>query len=66
MVGGFHRVPDGPGLGIAVDKAAIERYRIPLDHPMAQPNLTTDGAMIAGSVPAACCSATRPDLVWQV
>jgi D-galactarolactone cycloisomerase len=25
---GFLRVPDGPGLGIDVDVAAIERYRV--------------------------------------
>jgi L-alanine-DL-glutamate epimerase-like enolase superfamily enzyme len=25
---GFLRVPDGPGLGIEVDIAAIERYRV--------------------------------------
>lgn len=25
---GFHRVPEGPGLGIQVDEAAVERYRV--------------------------------------
>ena len=37
-----HKVPTGPGLGIELDMAAIERYRIPLDDPMAQA-LTENG-----------------------
>jgi len=29
--GGFYRVPEGPGLGVEVDQAALERYRVDYD-----------------------------------
>ncbi|WP_020579773.1 mandelate racemase/muconate lactonizing enzyme family protein [Actinopolymorpha alba] len=29
---GYLRVPDGPGLGVEVDEAALERYRMPSPH----------------------------------
>lgn len=29
VVGGFHRVPEAPGLGIEVDEEAVERFRVP-------------------------------------
>ncbi len=29
VVGGFHEVPEGPGLGVEVDEEAVERYRVP-------------------------------------
>ncbi len=29
LVGGFARVPDGPGLGVRVDDAALDRLRVP-------------------------------------
>jgi len=29
VVGGYHRVPEGPGLGVTVDEDAVERYRVP-------------------------------------
>ena len=29
VVGGYHKVPDGPGLGVEVDEDAIERFRVP-------------------------------------
>jgi L-alanine-DL-glutamate epimerase-like enolase superfamily enzyme len=29
VVGGYHQVPDGPGLGVEVDEAAVERFRVP-------------------------------------
>ena len=28
VVGGYHKVPDAPGLGVEVDEEAIERYRV--------------------------------------
>ena len=31
VVGGYHRVPDGPGLGVEVDEEAVERFRVPDD-----------------------------------
>ncbi len=31
VVGGYHKVPDGPGLGVEVDEETIERYRVPED-----------------------------------
>ena len=42
-----HKVPTGPGLGIELDMAAIERYRIPLDDPMAQ--ALTENGFYAGA-----------------
>ncbi len=33
--GGFYRVPEGPGLGVEVDQAALERYRV--DYSSLQP-----------------------------
>ena len=29
VVGGFHQVPEGPGLGVEVDEEAVERFRVP-------------------------------------
>jgi hypothetical protein len=29
VIGGFHKVPEGPGLGVEVDEEAVERYRVP-------------------------------------
>lgn len=29
VIGGYHKVPDGPGLGVEVDEDAIERFRVP-------------------------------------
>ena len=29
VVGGFHKVPEGPGLGVEVDEEAVERFRVP-------------------------------------
>ena len=29
VVGGFHKVPDGPGLGVEVDEEAVEKFRVP-------------------------------------
>ncbi|MFH1567588.1 MAG: mandelate racemase/muconate lactonizing enzyme family protein [Gemmatimonadota bacterium] len=29
VVGGYHRVPDSPGLGVEVDEEAVERFRVP-------------------------------------
>jgi hypothetical protein len=29
VVGGYHRVPQGPGLGVEVDERAVARYRVP-------------------------------------
>ena len=29
VVGGYQQVPDGPGLGVEVDEAAVEEYRVP-------------------------------------
>ncbi len=29
VIGGYHRVPDGPGLGVEVDEEAVARYRVP-------------------------------------
>ena len=29
VIGGFHEVPKGPGLGVEVDEDAVERYRVP-------------------------------------
>ncbi|MBI4552576.1 MAG: enolase [Candidatus Latescibacteria bacterium] len=31
VIGGYHRVPEEPGLGVEVDEDAVERYRIPDD-----------------------------------
>jgi L-alanine-DL-glutamate epimerase-like enolase superfamily enzyme len=31
VVGGYHQVPEKPGLGVEVDEEAIERFRIPAD-----------------------------------
>lgn len=31
VVGGYHRVPEGPGLGVEVDEEAVERFRVPAD-----------------------------------
>ena len=31
VVGGYHKVPDGPGLGVEVDEEAVEKYRVPND-----------------------------------
>jgi L-alanine-DL-glutamate epimerase-like enolase superfamily enzyme len=28
VVGGYHKVPDGPGLGVEVDEEAVERFRV--------------------------------------
>jgi L-alanine-DL-glutamate epimerase-like enolase superfamily enzyme len=29
VIGGYHQVPDGPGLGVEVDEEAVERFRLP-------------------------------------
>jgi L-alanine-DL-glutamate epimerase-like enolase superfamily enzyme len=29
VVGGYHRVPDGPGLGVEIDEQAVAKYRVP-------------------------------------
>ncbi len=29
IVGGFHRVPEAPGLGVTVDEDAVERWKVP-------------------------------------
>jgi len=29
VIGGYQAVPEGPGLGVEVDEAAVERYRVP-------------------------------------
>ena len=29
VVGGYQKVPDGPGLGVEVDEEAVERHRVP-------------------------------------
>jgi hypothetical protein len=29
IAGGYMKVPDGPGLGVALDEAAVERLRLP-------------------------------------
>ncbi|MBT7861462.1 MAG: enolase, partial [Gemmatimonadetes bacterium] len=29
VVGGYHQVPEGPGLGVEVDEEAVERFRVP-------------------------------------
>lgn len=29
VINGHQRVPDGPGLGVEVDEAAVEQYRVP-------------------------------------
>lgn len=29
VIGGYHQVPDGPGLGVEVDEKAVERFRVP-------------------------------------
>lgn len=29
IVGGYHRVPEGPGLGVEVDEEAVARFRVP-------------------------------------
>jgi L-alanine-DL-glutamate epimerase-like enolase superfamily enzyme len=29
VIGGYHQVPDGPGLGVEVDEEAVERFRVP-------------------------------------
>ena len=29
VVGGYHQVPDGPGLGVEVDEQAVAKYRVP-------------------------------------
>lgn len=31
VLGGYHRVPDGPGLGVEVDEEAMRRFRVPDD-----------------------------------
>jgi hypothetical protein len=31
VLGGFHKVPAGPGLGVEVDENAIERHRVPAE-----------------------------------
>ena len=31
VVGGYHKVSDGPGLGVEVDEEAVEKYRVPED-----------------------------------
>ena len=36
---GFHRVPEGPGLGIQVDEAVVERYRVDYSTRMAPRHL---------------------------
>ena len=37
--GGFARVPEGPGLGVAVDEEALERYRMEPPHALPPPRL---------------------------
>ena len=29
VIGGYHRVPEGPGLGVEVDEEAVERFSVP-------------------------------------
>jgi L-alanine-DL-glutamate epimerase-like enolase superfamily enzyme len=29
VVGGYHQVPEGPGLGVEVDEEAVKKYRVP-------------------------------------
>ncbi len=29
VIGGYQAVPDGPGLGVEIDEAAVDRYRVP-------------------------------------
>ena len=29
VIGGYHQVPEGPGLGVEVDEKAVERFRVP-------------------------------------
>ena len=29
MVGGYHKVPEKPGLGVELDMRAVEKYRVP-------------------------------------
>ena len=29
VIGGYQRVPEGPGLGVEIDEAAVEKYRVP-------------------------------------
>ena len=31
VIGGYHKVPDGPGLGVEVDEEAVEKYRVSED-----------------------------------
>ena len=31
VIGGYHKVPDGPGLGVEVDEEAVDKYRVSED-----------------------------------
>ncbi len=39
IAGGYAQVPEGPGLGIEVDEAALARYRMPPPYELPKPRL---------------------------
>ncbi|MBM3261885.1 MAG: enolase [candidate division Zixibacteria bacterium] len=58
VVGGYHRVPEAPGLGVVVDEAAVERYRIP-DTKIQE--LNKEGKLYDRPQPRIVCSTVYPD-----
>lgn len=58
IVGGFHRVPEEPGLGVTVDENVIEKLRVPTDKIQ---DLKTKGEMFSKPVPRLICSVVYPD-----
>ena len=58
VVGGYHRVPEEPGLGVTVDEAAVARYRIPDDQIQA---LAKEGKLYDRPFPRIICVAVYPD-----
>ncbi len=58
VVGGFHRVPEEPGLGVTVDEEAVERWRVP-DETVR--GLKEKGELFGRPVPRIICSVAYPD-----
>jgi L-alanine-DL-glutamate epimerase-like enolase superfamily enzyme len=58
VVGGFHRVPEEPGLGVTVDEEAVERYRVPDETVQA---LKKEGKLYDHPKPRILCATVYPD-----
>lgn len=58
VVGGYHRVPEAPGLGVTVDEEAVEKYRIPDETVQA---LAREDKRYDRPKPRIICSAVYPD-----